>query len=433
MKLDVRIESTKTVQPIYDDNHSHSSTFHLIPLSVFDKYTYNTHAARIFGYHPPTPPNATIEYGLTRVLSEYRVFAGRFGEDENGDPVIVLSDKGVKLVEAFVDCMLDQVPMVPSPALCGLYPSLNGVDDELVAVQLTRFTCGSLVVGITVHHWVTDGNALFKFLVDWGKVCRGIEISPLPLHDRTIFKPRNPPPFGFEHRGVKFIQTLLKDCPNNVEIVAEKVHFTTEFLSKIKAMTKPYSTYASLVAHLWRVSTIARGLNGSETSHVIVSVNGRTRMTPRVPYEYIGNMVLWAFPSGKINDILHDSMPDTAKVVHGAIANLNNNYFQSFVDFATYKLGKEEVSPITEFSDNSMLSPNLEVLSWVHFPIHDVDFGGGSPFMMLPSYAPMEGMIYLLPTAAKDGSIDALIFLFENNLSKFKQIVYSLDYSGSPL
>ncbi|XP_050217758.1 agmatine coumaroyltransferase-2-like [Mercurialis annua] len=423
------MERTKTVKPIYNDhNNSPSSTLELIPLSVFDKYTYNTEAAFIFGYQPPTPPNATIEYGLRRVLSEYREFTGRFGEDEKGDPVIVLNDKGAKLVEASADCKLDPVPMKPSPALRCLYPSLNE-GEELVVVQLTRFTCGSLVVGFTVHHWVGDGSSLFKFLVDWGKVCRGIEISTLPLHDRTIFKPRNPPPFEYEHRGVKFIETLLKGCASNVEsnndIVVEKVHFTVEFLSKIKAMTKPYGTFASLVAHLWRVLTKARGINGFEASHVIVSVNGRTRMTPKVPNEYIGNMVLWAFPSAKINEILQQSMRDESKLIHDAIANVDNNYFQSFVDFATHKLAIEEVSPHAKSSDNFTLSPNLEVTSWVGFPVYDVDFGGGSPYMFLPAYFPMEGVIFLIPSPARDGSIDAFVCLLQSILSKFKHIVYT--------
>ncbi|XP_050209078.1 putrescine hydroxycinnamoyltransferase 3-like [Mercurialis annua] len=437
MEINVRIDSTKIVVPIYDGNISSSSTLQFIPLSVFDKYTYNTHAAQIFAYHPPTPSNATIESGLKRVLSEYREFAGRLGEDEKGEPIIVLNDKGAKLVEASVDSKLDDVmPSEPSPVLRSLYPSLKEAE-ELVLVQLTSFACGSLVVGFIVHHSVADGNSTFKFLVDWGKVTRGVDISSLPLHDRTIFKPRNPPRFEFENRGVKFIQKLLKDCPDNVEnnnnIVVQKVHFTADFLSKIKAMTKPYSTYDTLVAHLWRVLTKARGLNGFETSHVIVSVNGRMRMARKVPNEYLGNMVLWAFPSAKINDISHEQLPYVAKRVHDAISNVNNDYFESFIDFATYKLEKEEVCPTTTLSDKCISCPNLEVNSWVRFPIYDVDFGGGSPYMFLPSYFPMEGMIYLLPSAARDGTIDAFVFLFQNNVSKFKQIVYSLDHGRSRL
>ncbi|XP_048232116.1 agmatine hydroxycinnamoyltransferase 1 [Ricinus communis] len=326
--MDVRIESIQTVKPIYDGICP--PILHFIPLSVFDKFTYNTHAAFCFAYRPPTPPNEIIVYGLKRALSEYREFAGRLWEDEEGDPVILLNDKGMKLVEASVDSRLDQVmPMEPSPVSFGLYPSLNDVE-ELLQVQLTRFTCGSLVVAIRSHHFVADGQATIDFLLNWGRATRGLDMSPLPLHDRSIFVPRDPPQFEFQHRGVGFIKELVKDCPNHKDnrsvddIIVHRVNFTLDFLSKIKAMAsassngnsynnKPYSTYVSLTAHLWRAMTKARGLGGLETTHVIVSVNGRKRMVPRVPNEYFGNVVLWAFPSGRINDILQKPLPYAGK------------------------------------------------------------------------------------------------------------------------
>ncbi|EEF29356.1 Anthranilate N-benzoyltransferase protein, putative [Ricinus communis] len=444
--MDVRIESIRTVKPIY--NGICPLVLPFIPLSVFDKFTYNTDESFCFAYGPPTPPNEIIEYGLKRALSEYREFAGRLGEDEKGDIVILLNDTGLKLVEASVDSRLDQVmPMEPSPVLFSLYPSLND-EKELLQVQLTRFTCGSLVVAITAKHSVVDGHGLVDFLFNWGRASRGLDMSPLPFHDRTIFIPRDPPRFEHEHRGLDFIRKLVKDCPNHEnnrsvdDITVHRVNFTLDILSKIKAMAsassngnscnnKPYSTCVSLTAHLWRAMTKARGLDGFETTHVIVSVNGRKRMIPGVPNEYFGNVVLWAFPSGRINDILQKPLPYAGKLVHDAIANVNNNYFKSFIDFAAYKAKKEVMSPIMKLSNKSALCPNLEVDSWLQFPYHEIDFGGGSPFLFLPSYFPMEGMIYLLQSLKRDGSVDALVFLYRKNLATFKQIVYSLDHVRS--
>ncbi|XP_037491014.1 agmatine hydroxycinnamoyltransferase 1-like [Jatropha curcas] len=136
---------------------------------VFDKVSYNTHVAIIYAYNPPTPTNATIELGLQKVLSEYREWAGRLGEDENGDPVIFLNDKGVNFVEASTDIKLEQVmPLQPSPFLLSLHPKANDVE-ALLQVQLTRFACGSLVIGFTGHHLVADGHSASNFLVAWGK------------------------------------------------------------------------------------------------------------------------------------------------------------------------------------------------------------------------------------------------------------------------
>ncbi|OAY38125.1 agmatine hydroxycinnamoyltransferase 1 [Manihot esculenta] len=439
--MKVKIESTRIIKPIYEGMFP-PSTSQFIPLSVFDRVTYNTHIAVIYAYRPPTPTNAIIELGLQKALSEYREWAGRLGEDEKGDPVIFLNDKGVKLVEASVDCMLDQLlPLKPSPVLLSLHPSLKDVEEH-VQVQLTRFTCGSLVIGFTAHHSVADGHSTSNFLVSWGKACRGLDMSPFPLHDRTIFKPRKPPIFEFEHIGAEFKNKNA--CPNHYadnfsddSIIVHKVHFTMDFLSNLKArasslsnnglQNKPYSTFESLVAHLWRAITKARGLGGYKTTHVRISVNGRMRMSPKVPNEYFGNLVLWAFPTAKVKDLLREPLPYAAKIIHEAIAKVNDNYFKSFIDFATHKAEKEEDLVPTAEMNKSVLYPNLEVDSWLRFPFYDLDFGGGSPYLFMPSYFPTEGMIFLLPSFIGDGSIDAFIPLFQENLATLKEIVYSLD------
>ncbi|XP_065867936.1 agmatine coumaroyltransferase-2-like [Euphorbia lathyris] len=438
--MKIKIESTRIIKPIHEGIHQIPKFPHSIPLSVFDKVTYNTHIAVIYAYRPPTPPNETIEYGLRRALSEYREWGGRLGENENGDLLILLNDKGVKFVEATVDSKLDQLILLkPSPILLNLHPSLKDVE-ELVQVQLTRFACGSLVVGFTAHHLVADGHATSDFLVAWGKASRGLDIDPLPIHDRTIFSPRKPPSFEFEHRGVEFkSKNVIKDQFNYFDdrifeddISVHKVHFTLDFLSKLKARAsvslenKSYSTFESLVAHLWRKITKARGLGGFEKTHVRISVDGRMRMSPRIPNEYFGNLVLWAFPTARVKDLLREPVSYAAKLIHDAIVNVNDSYFKSFIDFATYKVGKEDLTPTAEMN-KSILCPNLEVDSWLRFPFYDLDFGGGCPYAFIPSYFPTEGMMFFLPSFIGDGSIDAFVPLFHDNLIIFKQIVYSLD------
>ncbi|KAL0390599.1 UNVERIFIED_CONTAM: Agmatine hydroxycinnamoyltransferase 1 [Sesamum calycinum] len=138
---------------------------------------------------------------LRKTLAAYRDWAGRLNRDGNGEPIILLNDEGVRFVEASVDHPLNEtVNFQHPPTLLSLHPNLKGVV-ELFQVQVTRFSCGSMVVGFTVHHLVADGYATRNFLVAWGEACRGLDINPLPFHDRTIFSPRNPPKFEFEHRG----------------------------------------------------------------------------------------------------------------------------------------------------------------------------------------------------------------------------------------
>lgn len=437
--MKVKIGSSKLVKPFYEGNPP--STTNCIPLSVFDKVTYDQHVAVIYAYRPPTPSNATIELGLRKALAVYREWAGRLGRDGNGEPVVLLNDDGVRFVEASVDRVLDEkITSTPSASMLSLHPTLEGVI-ELVQVQITRFSCGSMVVGFTAHHLVADGHATSSFLVAWGQASRGLEMTPLPFHDRTIFNPRNPPKLDFyEHRGVEYITKNFKKVypliDNSTEdIVTHKVHFTAEFLSKLKEKAssrngshKPFSTFESLVAHLWRAITKARGLNENETTQVKISVDGRARLNPKVPNEYFGNLVLWAFARSKVNDLLHEPLSHATRVLHEAIINVNDNYFKSFVDFANHKVKEEELIP-NAISDTkeSILWPNLEVDSWLRFPFFDLDFGSGSPYIFMPSFSPTEGMIFLLPSFTSHGSIDVFVPLFRQNLNVFKQICYSLD------
>ncbi|KAL0436974.1 UNVERIFIED_CONTAM: Agmatine coumaroyltransferase-2 [Sesamum radiatum] len=436
--MKVKIGSSKLVKPFYEGNAPSITDY--TPLSVFDKVTYDQHVAVIYAYNPPTPSNATIELGLRKALAAYREWAGRLGRDGNGEPIILLNDEGVRFVEASVDRPLSgTVHFQPSSTLLSLHPSLEGVV-ELVQVQVTRFSCGSIVVGFTAHHLVADGHATSSFLVAWGQACRGLDVSPLPFHDRTIFSPRDPPKFEFEHRGVEYITKNVKKVypliDNGVEdIVAHKVHYSKEFLSKLKARAssmngtnKPFSTFESLVAHLWRAITKARGLNGLETTQVRISVDGRYRLNPRVPNEYFGNLVLWAFARAKVNDLLREPLPYAAKLLHEAVMKVDDNYFKSFIDFANHKVTKEDLVPnAVADTKESILWPNLEVDSWLRFPFYDLDFGCGGPYIFMPSFSPTEGMIFLLPSFTGDGSIDVFVPLFQENLKTFKQICYSLD------
>ncbi|KAJ8650591.1 hypothetical protein MRB53_003614 [Persea americana] len=161
--MKVQTKSTILLKPSYEGKSP--STTDSIPLSVFDKFTYDIHIPVLWAFKPPTPPNTTIQKGLQKALSFYREWAGRLGIDNKGRPAILLNDEGVRFVEASADCTVDQaMPLKPSVALLNFHPSVKGVE-ELLQVQITRFTCGSMVVGFTSHHIVADGHSTKNFLI----------------------------------------------------------------------------------------------------------------------------------------------------------------------------------------------------------------------------------------------------------------------------
>ncbi|XP_026429977.1 agmatine hydroxycinnamoyltransferase 1-like [Papaver somniferum] len=193
MSIKVKQVSSKLVRRVYnggDETNPGSDRF--VPLTIFDKIVEDDHGAILYVYKPPNPPNMLLEEGLRKVLVEYREFSCRFStKDEGKERVILLNDKGIRFIEATADCTLDEViPFTPA-TLSSFNPSERG--DELALVQLTRFPCGSLVLLFSSNHMVADGAAASQFVVAWSQACRGLEIHPLPLHDRNIFVPRDPP------------------------------------------------------------------------------------------------------------------------------------------------------------------------------------------------------------------------------------------------
>ncbi|KAJ4769463.1 HXXXD-type acyl-transferase family protein [Rhynchospora pubera] len=439
--MNITIESSKLVKPTYNNGNNAPSTNHHVRLSVFDKVTFNIHdGAAIHAFNPPTRCNSDIEKGLSKVLSEYREWAGRLGEDEEGNSIIFLNDQGVRFVEAVSESKLRNVlPSKPTKEIQSLYPSLDGVQ-ELLQVQLTRFACGSLVVAITFHHQIADGQATGNFLAAWGLATRGLPIDSTPLCTRsTLFQPRDPPLIQYDHQKIEYMNKMYPKHTTNSdhesneeEIVIQKVHFTNEFINKLRAnastgVPKHFSRFEVILAHLWRVITKARGLHNHETTQIRISVNGRRRMDPKVPNEYFGNLVLWAFPRSKVKDLINRPLRYAAELIHDEVAKVNDMYFKSFIDFASSGIIKKEGLVSTAVMNKKILSPDLEVDSWLTFRYFDMDFGSGSPYYFMPTYYATEGMLFILPSYLGDGSIDAFVPLLNDNLDTFNMCCYSLD------
>jgi len=300
---------------------------------------------------------------------------------------ILLTDEGARFVEAAADAPLDAVlPLSPAPEVTRLHPSEAGAE-ELMLVQLTRFACGGLAVGFTAHHLVSDGRATSNFFVAWSQATRGAAVDPAPVHDRAaFFRPRDPPRVEFEHRGVEFKKppaaahhqhAKANGHDDDDEVVVHKAHFSREFISRLKARAsppgagRPCSTLRCVVAHLWRRITAARGLDGSTTTSVCIAVDGRARMSPPVPDGYTGNVVLWARPAAAARDLVARPLRHAVELIDREVARVDGAYFGSFVDFAAS--GAVEAEGLVPAADAAeiVLSPNIEVDSWLRIPFYD--------------------------------------------------------------
>uniref|UniRef100_A0A0E0B5Z3 Uncharacterized protein n=1 Tax=Oryza glumipatula TaxID=40148 RepID=A0A0E0B5Z3_9ORYZ len=453
--MEVKVLSSRLVRPSYPASAA-APEEEFVPSSMFDKVTYDMQMAIIYAFRPPGPSVADIEKGLAAVLGVYRLFAGQVVRGGGGElRGVVLNDHGARLVEACVDGSLaDIAPAKPSPVVLRLHPSLEGEIEEVVQVQLTRFACGSLAVGFTANHAVADGHATSDFLVAWGRAARGLAVAATaaapPHHHPGMFRPRDPPLVEFEHRGVEYYRPPPPPAAGvdgdvggdhkqqhghggeeaSHGIVIHKAHFTKDFIARLRAAAsegrgRPFSRFETILAHVWRTMTRARGLgNPLQSSTIRISVDGRQRLS--APAGYFGNLVLWAFPRATVGDLLGRPLKHAAQVIHDAVARADAAYFRSFVDFASSgAVEGEGLAPTAVLKD--VLCPDLEVDSWLTFPFYELDFGGGCPTYFMPSYFPTEGMLFLVPSYLGDGSVDAFVPVFNHNLEAFKESCYSIE------
>ncbi|KAI3889842.1 hypothetical protein MKW92_009707 [Papaver armeniacum] len=416
----------------------------VIPLTVFDKAAFDLQVAVLYAFEPPMPSNEVLKDALSKVLVYYPHLAGRFISDDLGRTCIILNNAGVRITETYITSKLaEKLPFHPSKDVSHLLPPIEGVE-ELFQVQLNRYSCGGLVIGVTSHHRVADGQSMSSFFVAWARMAQGLHIETLPYHDRTaVSKPRNPPTVEFDHPSIEFKKTIVN--PDAIPVYSSVetliINYSSECINKLKTKVlrencspeKSYSTFECLLSHTWKKVTQARGLDLEESTQVRVAVNGRARIKPAVPMEYFGNLVLWAYPTLKVKELLQESHSYVAKAIRDEVLRVDSRYFKSFIDFGA--VTEEGGGEINEGEDleatipqiGNTLCPNLEVDSWLRFQFHDLDFGGGSPCAFFPPNIPVEGLVIFLPTCREDGGIDVVISLKPEHVPLFRKISHSLE------
>uniref|UniRef100_A0A0E0M751 Uncharacterized protein n=1 Tax=Oryza punctata TaxID=4537 RepID=A0A0E0M751_ORYPU len=329
---------------------SASGSVQTAKLTAFDRAATDGHIPTVFAWNTGAPSNDKIKDGLAAVLARFPHLAGRFDVDDRGRRCVRLNDAGVLVLEAAAAADLADALAHDDVAahVNDLYPKadMGRADEPVLQVQLTRYTCGGLVIGTACHHQVADGQSMSVFYTAWAAAVRTAgAVLPTPSVDRAaVAAPRSPPTPAFDHRNIEFKGDHSRGHSYGVlpleRIRNLAVHFPEEFVSGLKSQVGARcSTFQCLLAHAWKKVTAARDLSPEEFTQVRVAVNCRGRASPAVPVDYFGNMVLWAFPRMQVRDLLSASYAAVVGVIRDAVARVDEEYIQSFVDFGELAIG----------------------------------------------------------------------------------------------
>ncbi|KAF8662482.1 hypothetical protein HU200_056071 [Digitaria exilis] len=244
---------------------------------------------------------------------------------------------------------------------------------------------------------------------------------------------------AFDHLSVEFKPATIARHDGTAAVATEKiknlkVSFTGEFVTELKAHVvsggahQRCSTFQCLLACVWKKITAARGLDPEDFTQVRVAVNCRGRADPPLPASFFGNMVLWAFPRLKVMDLLTSSYGDMVATIGNAVARIDGEYIQSFIDFGVVvdddgrKGEDDDVVATAATVAGTVLCPDMEVDSWLGFKFHQTDFGTGPPCAFVTPGIVVDGLMVFVPSSDMKGGVELFIGLMEDHVEDFHKI-----------
>lgn len=295
--------------------------------------------------------------------------------------------------------------------------------------QLTKLKDG-IAIGCAFNHGILDGTSTWHFLSSWAEICRGSDsISVPPFLERT--KVRNtrvkldltPPPNSQASSDGESKDQLASsngDAKPGPQLRERVFKFSESAVDKIKSRvnqsngSKPFSTFQSLSAHIWRHVTIARDLKPEDYTVYTVFADCRKRVDPAMPESYFGNLIQAIFTVTAAGLLLANPVEFGAASIQKAI--------EAHDAKAIEEKNKEwESAPkIFQFKDAGVNC--VAVGSSPRFKVYDVDFGWGKPEgVRSGGNNRFDGMVYLYQGKSGGRSIDVEISLDASAMERLEK------------
>ncbi|CAI0375957.1 unnamed protein product [Linum tenue] len=408
-------------------------------LSNLDQLFVNfPHVSLLHPYNPDGSHNffdaRVMKQSLAKTLVAFFPVAGRLAQDETGRFEIDCSGQGVLFAEAEIDASMSELGDFSSPQLLRqFFPEIDysrGVSSlPLLLIQVTRFRCGGVCLGIGLQHVLCDGEGLSNFMTAWSNQARDLPITSPPLLDRTFLRSTSSQPL-FQHP--EYQESTTDSTPT--AITSTEIHsIPTSQIKHLRDMTHnryssyegkaiSYSTYEVMAAHIWRCVTVARRLADQRKPITLhISVDGRQRFNPPLPPGYFGNCVFHAKAVASPAELASESLEKTAERIRRAIGRIDDGYMRSVIDYLDRP--GDETSKFRIPGNTG--SPDLKIISWTRMSFLPKDFGWGDP-MFTRSANPWEGKCHILPRSGDDDeNVPLAVCLEPDAMERFKGLFTS--------
>ncbi|KAM0925558.1 hypothetical protein ACQ4PT_004098 [Festuca glaucescens] len=249
-----------------------------IHLSSFDKAMDVGPVSLLLVFDKPIDdPVETIRRALSRALVHYYPISGRLAAGaDGGDKVISCTGEGqgVLFVGASASCGIDDMPGLLSELVVHYPDELCRQADPLMLMQVTEFSCGGFVVGVTWSHVLTDAAGMGQFLQAVGEMARGFSLpSVVPVRSDELVMAARP-------QGMAAADFLSAETTNDQNMAMLDFTIPYSLISCVKsevslALGKRCTTFEAAVAILWQCRARAVASDGDGPATLVFANNLR--------------------------------------------------------------------------------------------------------------------------------------------------------------
>ncbi|MED6210516.1 hypothetical protein PIB30_064824 [Stylosanthes scabra] len=438
--------SIKSIHTVIPSEATPNGTF---LLSQSQQINAHNHALTIYIYNANNNLNNniidTMKHSLAKILVHYYPLAGRIRMIEGGRMEVDCNRNGALLLEAeSTNTLQDYGDFEPNAAL--LRPLLPAIDYSepmenlpLVMVQVTRFACGGVCVGVTNSNVVADGISGTLFVDAWAKLARG---GTLGEDEKPLFLDQMELPVmigrcdASEESKKETDLAILKLTREMAEKIKKKANDDGCFEFDHEEVTaqkhrRPYSRYESIAAHIRRCACKARNADHNQPTVVLTVAGIRNRLKPPLPLNYFGNATHpTVTPTCLSGDIASKPLRYGSQKMREAIELLTDEYLRSAFEF----IGRQDnlgcLRPKLNGESGCVEAPflgnlNLNIWSWMsNMPTYGPDFGWGRPVYMGPCEVKGDGKAFIMPAPGGDGNLSVAIRLQTPHVEPFVKFFY---------
>uniref|UniRef100_A0A0E0KN25 Uncharacterized protein n=1 Tax=Oryza punctata TaxID=4537 RepID=A0A0E0KN25_ORYPU len=364
----------------------------VINLSSFDKAigSYPFTSFHVFN-NGIVKPAMTIKSALSQALVYYYPIAGRVitGAANSGNPLrISCAGEGVAFVSATACCALDDFKLFDPPFAALLkelaveYPT-EVEADPLLLMQVTEFTCGGFVVGMTWNHVVADGKGIAQFLRAVGELARGLprpSVLPVSCGDDTL--PELPPLVVAMEKAMltqesKQFAYLDITIPSSV-IRRVKAEFNGDVAH---SGGEPCTVFEAVAAVLWRSRTraVLSDSDPNKPAPLVFAANVHKHVGAKDGY--YGNCITSQVVAATSGEVANGDVKDVVKLIRRAKEQIPAQFKNGGVAMNGAARMERQLSVL--FGYNAFF-----VASWRNIGFEAVDFGGGRPARVMCHVGP---------------------------------------------